>query len=172
MKKGILCILLSVIMLLPVLASCQQESDFTEKAASVYTLYTIVDESTTKEDIINVELALNRIIYYRLNMILKLEAVTEAEYDDLIAKRFEELQKIEDDKKIKKDESSKANTLFSSGSDNSEEVIMTGDRILSLLSDGQDIPLENPRLDIFLVRGYDNYYELATTTSLPRLMKS
>ena len=39
---------------------------------------------------------------------------------------------------------------------------MTGDRILSLLSDGQDIPLKNPRLDIFLVRGYDNYYELAT----------
>ena len=87
MKKGILCILLSVIMLLPVLTSCQQEADFTEKAASVYTLYTIVDESTTKEDIINVELALNRIIYYRLNMILKLEAVTEAEYDDLSPKR-------------------------------------------------------------------------------------
>lgn len=169
MKKGILCILLSVIMLLPVLTSCQQEADFSEKAASVYTLYTIVDESTTKEDIINVELALNRIIYYRLNMILKLEAVTEAEYDDLIAKRFEELQQIEDDKKIKKDESSKANTLFSNGGDNSEEEIMTGDRILSLLSDGQDIPLKNPRLDIFLVRGYDNYYELATNDKLAAL---
>ncbi len=169
MKKGILCILLSLIMLLPVLTSCQKEADFSETAASVYTLYTIVDESTTEEDIINVELALNRIIYYRLNMILKLEAVTEDEYDELIAKRFEELQQIEDDKKTKKDESSKANTLFSNADDNSEEEIMTGDKILDLLADGQEIPLENPRLDIFLVRGYDNYYELATNDKLAAL---
>ena len=44
MKKGILCILLSLLLLVPMFTSCQKEADLTETEASIYTLYTIVDE--------------------------------------------------------------------------------------------------------------------------------
>ena len=161
MKKGILCILLSLLLLAPMFASCQQEADFTETEASVYTLYTIVEESTTPEAIKQVELSLNRILFYRLGVILKLEMVTEDEYDKLIEDKFAEMEAYQLEKKNNKKESSSV----ASGDETSIDVI-TGDDILDLLEDGKDIPLDEPRLDIFLVKGYDNYYELATNGKL------
>ena len=106
MKKGILCILLSLLLLAPMFASCQQEADFTETEASVYTLYTIVEESTTPEAIKQVELSLNRILFYRLGVILKLEMVTEDEYDKLIEDKFAEMEAYQLEKKNNKKENS------------------------------------------------------------------
>ncbi len=164
MKKGILCILLSLLLLAPMFASCSQEADLTGTEASIYTLYTIVDEKTTPEAINQVELALNRILFYRLHVILNLEMVTEAEYDKLISAKFEEMEEYQAAKKN--------NTLVlsesSDGSDTSEEI-MTGDRILDILEEGKDVPMDEPRLDIFLVRGYDKYYELASQGKLTAL---
>ncbi|MBO5870769.1 MAG: hypothetical protein J6Q89_08475 [Clostridia bacterium] len=167
MKRGILCILLSILLLVPMFASCQQEADFTETEASVYTLYTIVDESTTDEAITQVELALNRILFYRLGVILKLEMVTESEYDKLIEDKFAEMEAYQLEKKNNKNTTSSASS--DSEADASSEEIMTGDRILDLLEEGEEIPLDKPRLDIFLVRGYDKYYELATGGQLAAL---
>ncbi len=164
MKKGILCILLSLLLLAPMFASCQQEADFTETEASVYTLYTIVDESTTDEAINQVELALNRILFYRKGVILKLEMVTESEYDKLIEDKFAEMEAYQTEKK-----NSKNNSSVADESAGAVEEVMTGDRILDLLADGKDIPLKQPKLDIFLVRGYDNYYNLATNGQLTAL---
>lgn len=167
MKKGILCVLLSILLLVPMLASCQQESDFSETEANVYTLYTIVDEKTTDEAITQVELALNRILFYRLGVILKLEMVTESEYDQLIEDKFAEMEAYQLEKKNK----NKQDKSSSSSEENEEasEELMTGDRILDFLEEGEEIPLEEPRLDIFLVRGYDDYYDLATTGKLAAL---
>lgn len=164
MKKGILCILLSFLLLVPMLTSCQKEADYSEKKASIYTLYTIVDDSTTPEAIRQVELALNRIVFYRLGVILKLEMVTEDEYDKLIEDKFAEMEAYQLSKKNKKDKSSAAES-----SEETSEDLMTGDRILQLLEDDKDIELEAPRLDIFLVRGYDNYYKLANEGKLTAL---
>ncbi len=164
MKKGILCILLSIVMLVPMLTSCTQEADLTGVEASVYTLYTIVDEKTTPEAIRQVELALNRILFYRLNVILKLEMVSEAEYDKLIEDKFAEMEAYEETR----NEQSLSTESESSESGKSKEVL-TGDKILDLLEDGKEIPLKEPRLDIFLVRGYDKYYDLASNNMLSAL---
>ena len=165
MKKGILCILLSLLLLAPTLVSCQQEADFTETAASVYTLYTIVDESTTPEAIRSVELSLNRILFYRLGVILKLEMVTEDEYDKLIEDKFAEMEKYQLEKKNNK----KENSSVASSDEETSIDVTTGDDVLDLLEDGEAIPLSKPRLDIFLVRGYDKYYELASGGKLAAL---
>ncbi len=157
MKKGILCILLSLLLLAPMFASCQQEADFSETEARIYTLYTIVEESTTPEAIKQVELSLNRILFYRLGVILKLEMVTEEQYDKLIEDKFAEMEAYQLEKKNKKKETSSA----ASGDETSVDII-SGDDVLDILEEGGDIPLDEPRLDIFLVQGYDNYYELAT----------
>lgn len=164
MKKGILCILLSLLMLAPMFASCSQEADLTGTEASIYTLYTIVDEKTTPEAINQVELALNRILFYRLHVILNLEMVTEAEYDKLISDKFEEMEEYQAAKK----NNSATLSESSDGSETSEEIL-TGDRILDILDEGKDIPMDEPRLDIFLVRGYDKYYELASQGKLTAL---
>lgn len=165
MKKGILCILLSLLLLAPMFASCQQEADFTETEASIYTLYTIVDESTTDEAIHQVELALNRILFYRLGVILKLEMVTEEEYDKLIEDKFAEMEAYQLEKKNNK----KATSSVASTDEETSIDVISGDDVLDLLEEGQDIPLDEPRLDIFLVRGYDDYYELATANKLAAL---
>ena len=162
MKKGILCILLSLLLLAPMFASCQQEADFTETEARIYTLYTIVDESTTPEAIQKVELALNRILFYRLGVILKLEMVTEDQYDKLIEDKFAEVEAYQLEKK---NSNKKNNSSVASGDETSVDVI-SGDDVLDLLEDGKGIPLEKPRLDIFLVKGYDDYYELASNGML------
>ena len=167
MKKGILCILLSILMLVPMFASCSSEVVIEDIEAKVYTLYTIKDKETTPEAIRQVELALNRILFHRLGVILKLVMVDEEEYDQLITDKYAEMEEYQLAKKNKnnKDESSKAD---SSGEDVSVDVL-TGDDILDILEEGGQIPLDEPRLDIFLVRGYDKYYDLATNGKLVSL---
>lgn len=166
MKKGLLCILLSVFLLTPIFASCQQTTEITDVEAPIYTLYTITEESTTPEAIRQVELALNRILFYRLGVILKLEMVTEDEYDELIASKFEEIAQYQEEKK----KSSKdKNTSSESTDEEVSEEVLTGDMILEMLEKGGEIPLEEPRLDIFLVRGYDSYYDYATNNKLAAL---
>ena len=167
MKKGILCILLSILMLVPMFASCSSELVIEDVQANVYTLYTIKDEETTPEAIRQVELALNRILFHRLGVILKLVMVNEDEYDQLIADKYEEVEQYRLAKK-NNNKNDPSSTAESSEEDVSTDVL-TGDDILDILEEGGEIPLEEPRLDIFLVRGYDKYYDLATNGKLASL---
>ncbi len=162
MKKGILCILLSLLMITPLLTACNQAVPIVGTEAPIYTLYTIVDESTTNEAITKVELALNRILFYRLGVIVKLEMVTEDQYDELITNKFAEMEAYETEKKNNKNNK---NNKSSSSVDASGEVL-TGDKILDMLENGEEIPLSAPSLDIFLVRGYDNYEKLVSEKKL------
>ena len=167
-------------MLIPVLASCAHELDITETAAEIYTLYTIVDESTTPEAIREVELHLNRTMFYRNGVIVKLIALHEDEYDAVIDEKIAEVEAYQLEKKNsknknknKKDESSAADESAESSEDSSaekseevSEVVKTGEYWLDVLTEGGDIELKEPRIDIFLARGYDRYYQLATEGKL------
>ena len=167
MKKGILCILLSILMLVPMFTSCSSELVIEDVEAKVYTLYTIKDEETTPEAIRQVELALNRILFHRLGVILKLVMVNEDEYEQLIEDKYAEVEAYRLAKKNNTEEEEVDES--SEGSEEAIEGVITGDDILSMLEHGGQIPLEEPRLDIFLVRGYDKYYELATNGKLVAL---
>ncbi|MBE6691727.1 MAG: hypothetical protein E7586_00130 [Ruminococcaceae bacterium] len=159
MKKGILCILLSLLMILPLLTACNKEVDLTGTEVSVYTLYTIVDEATSPEAIRQVELSLNRILFYRLGVILDLQMVTEDEYDEFINGKLTEL----DDYLADKENNPYAENI------ELYPGVMTGDRVLDILENDEDIVLKRPRVDIFLVRGYDDYYKLASEEKLAQL---
>lgn len=167
MKKGILCILLSILMLVPMFTSCSSELVLEDVEAKVYTLYTIKDEETTPEAIRQVELALNRILFHRLGVILKLVMVNEDEYEKLIEDKYAEVEAYRLAKKNNTEEEEEDES--SEGSGEVSEDVVTGDDILSMLEHGGEIPLEEPRLDIFLVRGYDKYYDLATNGKLAAL---
>ena len=122
-------------------------SDIVE--AKVYTLYTIKDEETTPEAIRQVELALNRILFHRLGVILKLVMVNEDEYEKLIEDKYAEVEAYRLAKKNNTEEEEEDES--SEGSGEVSEDVVTGDDILSMLEHGGEIPLEEPRLDIFLV---------------------
>lgn len=92
MRIRIVCLLLVLVLALPlVLASCNKETALEDKAAAVYTLYCITEKTTTPEAIIRVEYEINRILFYRIGSIVKLEMVTADEYQELIDSKMEEI---------------------------------------------------------------------------------
>ncbi|MBO7215638.1 MAG: hypothetical protein J6V84_01425 [Clostridia bacterium] len=168
MKNRVAALLLIVLMLLPVLASCSKEVPPTETEVTVYTLHMIKGDTTTEEAIKKVELALNRILFYRLGSCVEIHAYTEDEYYDVIEAKYAEMEEY----KLKKEEEKKNNKDKDKNKDkneSSEEVsvdVFTGDDYLDLLMDGGEYVREEPRFDIFLINDYDKYYELATDGKL------
>ena len=111
MKKKFIALLLVTLMLFSgVLTSCSDTVEFDEDPAKVYTLYTIAEEGTTQEGIRATELALNRLVFYRLGFLVKLVMVPEAEYDQLIEDKLAELAEYEANKKGSSSSSSSADS--------------------------------------------------------------
>lgn len=167
MKNRVAALLLIVLMLLPVLASCSKEVPPTETEVTVYTLHMIKGETTTEEAIKKVELALNRILFYRLGSCVEILAYTEDEYYDAIEAKYAEMEEY----KIKKEEEKKnnKNNKDKNKNESSEEVsvdVFTGDDYLDLLMEGGEYVREEPRFDIFLINDYEKYYEYATEGKL------
>ena len=168
MKNRVAALMLIVLMLLPVLASCSKEVPPTETEVTVYTLHMIKGDTTTEEAIEKVELALNRILFYRLGSCVEILAYTEDEYYDAIEAKYAEMEEY----KLKKEEEKKNNKDKDKNKDkteSSEEVsvdVFTGDDYLDLLMEGGEYVREEPRFDIFLINDYDKYYELASEGKL------
>lgn len=179
MKKRIIALVLLIVMLLPVsLASCNKETDPAEVAINVYTLYTICEDSTTEDAIKQVELALNRITAYQLGIGIKLIMVTEDKYDALVEEKLAEIQayKEEQDRKNKEAKENKKRNNSDAASDTASDEtsdapqdVLTADRFIEMLQNGEEYTFEEPRLDIFLVRGFDNYIDLVGRGKLAEL---
>ncbi|MCH5183521.1 MAG: hypothetical protein J1E00_05015 [Oscillospiraceae bacterium] len=179
MRIRIFCLLLVLVLALPMLASCNREQALDDKVAAVYTLYCITEESTTPEAITRVEYEINRILFYRIGSIVKLEMVTADEYEELIESKMEEIKAY---KETPKDDASQTtsgnkkntNTLvntakLSESAKNAGYTAMSGEAILNDLAAGIEIELECPRLDLFLVTDYDSYVKLAEDGKLAAL---
>ncbi len=170
MKNRVAAILLVVLMLLPALASCDTEVVAPEVEVTVYTLHMIKEESTTDEAIKQVELALNRILFYRLGSCIEIHAYTEDEYYAAIEAKYAEMEeyeiKKEEEKKNNKDkDKNKKDEASENVSDTSVDVF-TGDDYLEMLEKGEEYVREEPRFDIFLINNYEKYYELASEGKL------
>ena len=162
MKKKILALLLAALLCATcLLTSCSQETDIPVTPAKVYTLYTIAEEGTTAEGIRAVELALNRLVFYRLGFCVKLIMVPEDEYDQLIADKLAELEEYNSNKG--------GSSSSSSASCEESDVVLTGEVLLDRLDQGIDLETDRPRLDIFLVRGSEQYLEFIEKGYLTKL---
>ncbi|MGI6716603.1 MAG: hypothetical protein ACOX3X_05325 [Eubacteriales bacterium] len=172
MKRRLVSFALVCIMLLSplILSSCGGETIPVDPPAKVYTIYTICGEGTTQESIREVELALNRLTFYQLGYNVKLIMVTEDEYDELIEQTLADVKAYEEAKKNKgKGKNSSEETSDKGTSSNESSAVFTGDDYIALLENGEDYVLPNPRLDIFLVKGYDKYIDLVTRNLLAPL---
>jgi len=164
MKKRLIGLLLSALLLLPILSSCSHEAVIVPEEVPIYTLYTIAD--TTPEALRAVELALNRILFYRQKVCIDIVAVSEDEYDELIASKLAEMDAIEAAKKSKGSSSSATSSEANPDYVLTVSGTLTGEDVLDMLENGQDVHPRTNRFDIFLVRGYDKYFELATQGKL------
>ncbi|MDD4125875.1 MAG: hypothetical protein PHW77_09170, partial [Eubacteriales bacterium] len=164
MKKRLVSFALVCMMLLSmlVLSSCRGDIVIDPIKAKIYTIYTICGEGTTEEAIREVELALNRLTFYQLGLCVKLIMVTEDEYDDLITDTLAECKAYDEEKKKKtsKTTTSADTSTSSESSAATSNTVFTGDDYIAMLERGEEYVLPTPRLDIFLVVGYDNYIDL------------
>ncbi|HAN21824.1 MAG TPA: hypothetical protein DCP51_09175 [Clostridiales bacterium] len=163
MKKRLIGLLLAAVMLIPLLSSCGPDEVQPPQAAEIYTLYTIAD--ATPDAIRQVELALNRLLFFRVGFCIDIVAVTEDEYDDLIANQFNVMAEFEAAKKDKKKNKSESTDSATTSTSETSEVL-TGEKIIEMLEKGEDIVQKDPSLDVFLVRSYDEYFKLATSKML------
>lgn len=192
MRIRIVCLLLVLVLALPlVLASCNSATALVDEPAPVYTLYCITGNTTTPEAITRVEYEINRTLFYRIGSIVKLEMITADDYEELIEAKMEEVQAyldgtlvIETSEESESSEASDVSETTSSGSkknvlvntaklsDHAKEAkytAMSGEAILNDLEAGIEIELECPRLDLFLVTDYESYLKLAEDDKLAAL---
>lgn len=194
MRIRIICLLLVLVLALPlVLASCNHETALVDTPAAVYTLYCITEKTTTPEAITRVEYEINRVLFYRIGSIVKLEMVSADEYQELIDSKMEEIDTYLNTLKSETSDASDASdassttsgTKGSSGSGKKNTLVntakltenakkdgytaMSGEAILNDLAAGVEIELECPRLDLFLVTDYASYLKLAEDGKLAAL---
>lgn len=167
MKKRFTAVLLFVLILSSaVLSSCVHVMPPVDKIIKVYTLYGITGDKTKPEAIRQVELEMNRILITNFDVAVKLMLFPESEYDKAVEDAFIEMdafaQKKKDDASAAKAAAASNKTKLPKTSDVSEaESGLTADMIYDLLESGADIPLAEPRIDVFLVRGKEDYYAFA-----------
>lgn len=166
---SVITLFMVIAMLIPTLASCTKEADYTETKVPVYTIYSIKSDDTTDDAVRAVELAMNRIIFYRLGVCVKLMLYTADEYEAAVEAKYAEIEAYKAEQ-----EANKKNNTSSEPSDESEtsevsEDILTGEKLLDNLENGIDTVLEAPRLDIFLIRGFDEYSKWANEKKLAAL---
>jgi len=180
MKKKIMCILLCVVML----ASCLMStgcsiagdnaisSDSTDANAEVETTRTSVtlslwvpcEEGTTEDALYHVEQAINEVTQAQFDTAIKLYAIPTAEYDETVKERIKFLEdrvikELEEEANKRQEEiqaAQKGETLV----DETTEYVnpnMDGDYSLVVPGATEYVPIEKNQLDIFLIRGYDDY---------------
>lgn len=168
MKKRLAAVLLFILILSSsVLSSCTSVIKPKDAIIKVYTVYGITGDSTKPEAIRQVELAMNRILITNFDVAIKLMLFPEDEYDQAVQDAFDEMEAYELKKKEEASASKAAalsnkNKPKEQASDGSvAESGLTADMIYALLESGAEIPLDVPRIDIFLVRGKEDYYKFA-----------
>ncbi len=168
MKKKLMCLLLAMAMMFSCFAAvgCSNgEDELVEGddsaddtfATATITLWIPTDESTTPEAILAVQDAMNKILKPKYDTAVELHAVPSDEYEAAVEARFEE---IED--------------AILNGDASAEEKKQEAEQLASQTGDVTESPAETyvneigmtvikypevgaTQMDVFLVRGYDNY---------------
>lgn len=198
MKKKLVSILLLICMAANAmfLASCEPPIDerpeifepeegkdkVDDDTAMTLTMWIPTDESTTKSAIAAVEEAMNLITQAKFNTAIKLYAVPDSEYETAVkeyidsvtaakkleaeeaARRREEARK----NKNNKDKGSADTTPVTEASNNTSVVIENKYSVASTSTAGYPTVDKN-QVDIFLIRGYDNYIKYVDSNLLEAL---
>lgn len=177
MKKKIVCLLLSIVMILPLIAmSACVDSNGTaeeekERSSMTVDLWLPYYEGTTEESILLVQEALNAICENKYSTHLVLHFVPSSEYETAVLNRFDEIEeaKIQMElESLEKQNAEKEEGKSNKKSVETEEAIVTE-------TDEYGIPVivypdvRADQMDLFLIRGLANYAEYIENDQLKSL---
>ena len=179
-KKAVLIGLVVALIAVAIVYVVAMQDDAVETVVEVpvYNVFGITDESTTEQDIINVELEMNRIIISRLNLAVNFYLTTADKYYQMVDEAYAMMEAYTAATKeghgFKYEFGYNPDTdkffTYESGADvvTPTEVI-TEDYILDRLEAGQSFATNAPQIDILLVNDYSKYFELANANKLAAL---
>ncbi|MBR4932897.1 MAG: hypothetical protein IKZ03_00430, partial [Clostridia bacterium] len=180
MKKKLVCILLCAVMLVSGVMSTgcavasnnttstdtsgAEGTEITTRSSITLTLWVPTDESTTEEALYAVEEAINQVTQAEYDTAIKLYAIPDGEYDETVKDRLETIKtRVEEEEQaaIKKrqeqiDAAQKGETYV----EQTTEFVnpnMDGDYSLVVRGASGYTNVERNQLDIFLIRGEEDY---------------
>ena len=179
MKKKLVCILLCAVMLISCLMStgCSKAGtetadgtdtsgteDTGSRSSMTLSLWVPTDENTTEEALYLVEEAINRVTQSEFDTAIKLYAIPDSEYDAVMKERLETIEtrkeKEEQDALNKRQEQIDAAQKGESYVEGTTEYVnpnMDGDYSLVVRGASGYTNIERNQLDIFLIRGAEDY---------------
>ncbi len=171
MKNKLMCLLLALVMLLSCFAAvgCSDKGDKTVEGdanatntltTATLTLWIPTDENTTEEAILAVQEAMNKVLKPKFDTAIELHAIPSDEYETAIQARFDEIQDnilngsaSADEKKDNAEQLAAQTNAEGETTDPAAETYVNdiGMTVIKYPEVGAN------QMDIFLVRGYDNY---------------
>lgn len=158
--KRIKFLALAMLMLVPALfCGCGPESNNNEtnaaNTASVrqnisLNMYVLTEEETTLEQARAVQMAINEITVPEYKTTIKINYLTEDKYWDAIEKQKAEVEAYKSGETVEEEEKTQ------------EEVDAELNDLIDSVFEAEDITLDRPQLDIFMVNGEEKFAELVT----------
>lgn len=175
MKKKLSCLILCILMMLSTVLLCacpaaqttgEEGEDSEETAASTsrnpmtLTLWIPTDEDTTSEAISQVEAAMNKITQPKFNTAIEFHAIASDKYEDAVNARMSEIEDIQtrtkEEERAKKEaerEARKKGETIATTEETTETTADASEDVSTVVYPA----VTSTQMDIFLIRGYDNF---------------
>ena len=179
MNKKLLSLFLAIMMVLSMLAGCssQSEGDETVEASAdteessrismTLTLWIPTSEDTTEEAVLAAQDYINSLTQTKFDTAIELHAIPEDEYQEAIDARMEEIAAKKEEEALAEEAAREAAKALKE-QDGEEETVAEGEESESEEDEETYVndlgitvvkypEVEDTQMDIFLVRGYENY---------------
>ncbi len=169
--KKIICLMLCLLMLVPMLASCSKDEELqtietATRSAVTLGMYVITDEETTEPAADAVEAAIRTLVRSKYTTNLEIEFITEAEYYDIIEARLAkmalggvETEPVEEETVAP--ETNDAGEIITAEAEEETDAVTTAATIVNEygVTELRYPELRDSQIDIFMIADYDKYLE-------------
>ncbi len=169
--KKIICLMLCLLMLVPMLASCSEDEELqtietATRAAVTLGMYVITGDETTEAAADAVEASIRSLVRSKYTTNLEIEFITEAEYYNIIETRLAKmaLGGVETEKAEEKTAASETNDageVITGAAEEETDAVTTAATIVNEygVTELRYPELRDNQIDIFMIADYDKYLE-------------
>ena len=182
MKKSLLALLMALIMCLSVLVGCASDKDDeadvmntdSETKPITITLYAPTKNTTTQKEIEVVQEAFNSITQAKFNTNVVLKLIPEDEYENVIQSTIDSIHNQQEEEEAAEQSrlDAEREAMLRGETLASNETEASADKQTNSSVDNPEIKypaVKKNQLDIFLVRSFETYYDLAMAEELSPL---
>lgn len=193
MNKKLLSLFLAILMVLSMLAGCSAGGDGDEtveasadteessRISMTLTLWIPTSEDTTEEAVLAAQDAINALTQAKFDTAIELHAVPEAEYQEAIDARMEEIALKKEEEALAEEAAREAAKALKEQGGEAEAEAAEGEETETETDDEETYvndlgitvvkypEVEETQMDIFLVRGYENYTRYIEEAAIQQL---